>query len=159
MLFIKGCLKANIFGNYWAIDILHTDSDGTKIEITATDSSGAKITKTVLINNTSSSMNYDFGSSNYNDENITNDSGMRFINNEVLIMFNDNVKESRCEEIIKEINGKIVYSTGLIKSYEVQVNYKFTTYSAIEQYCEMLEEQYDEIISASANMLFEMDLN
>lgn len=151
--------KANIFGNYWAIDILHTDSDGTKIEITATDSSGAKTTKTVFINNTSSSMNYDFGSSNSNDENITNDSGMRFINNEVLIIFNDNVKESRCEEIIKEINGKIVSSMGLIKNYEVQVNYKFTTYSAIEQYCEMLEKQYNEINSASANMVYEMDIN
>lgn len=151
--------KAKIIGNYWAIDILHTDSDGTKIEITVTDSSGAKITKTVLINNTSSSMNYDFGNSNFNDENITDDKGMKFINNEVLIMFNNNVKESRCEEIINEINGKIISSMGIVKQYEVQLNYKFTTYSSIEQYCKMLEEKYDEITNVSANMLFEIGLD
>lgn len=151
--------KANIFGNYWAIDILHTDSDGEKIEITATDSSGAKITKTVFINNISSATDYNYGNFNYSDENITNDNGMRFINNEVLITFNSNVKESRCKEIINEINGNIISSLGSIKQYEVQVNYKFTTYSAIEQFCEMLQEKYDEIMYVSANMLYEMNLN
>lgn len=142
--------KAKIIGNYWAIDVLSTDYDGTKIEITVTDSSGAKITKAVLINNVSQPMNY-----NFDDENITNDNGMRFINNEVLITFNNNVKESRCEEIINEINGKIISSIGITKVYEVQTNNKFTTYSAIEQYCEMLQEQYDEIMHVSANLLFE----
>lgn len=151
--------KAKIIGNYWAIDILNIDSDGTKIEITATDSAGAKVTKTVLINNISQSMNYDFENSNFDDGDITNDKGMRFINNEVLIMFNDNVKESRCQEIINEINGKIISSMGIIKEYEVQVNYKFTSYSSIEQYCKILEERYEEITNVSANMLFEMDLN
>ena len=96
---------------------------------------------------------------NYSDENITNDNGMRFINNEVLITFNSNVKESRCKEIINEINGNIISSLGSIKQYEVQVNYKFTTYSAIEQFCEMLQEKYDEIMYVSANMLYEMNLN
>lgn len=148
--------KAKIIGNYWAIDVLSTDSDGTKIEITATDSSGAKITKTVSINNVSQSMKYDFENPNINDNNITNDGGMRFINNEVLIMFNNNVKESRCEEIIDEINGKIISSMGIIKEYEVQVNYRFSTYESIKQYCEMLEQKYDEITNVSANMLFEM---
>lgn len=148
--------KAKIIGNYWAIDILHTDSNGTKIEITATDSSGAKITKTVVINNVSQSINYDFENPNMNDDNITNDGGRRFINNEVLIMFNNNVKESRCEEIIDEINGKIISSIGIIKEYEVQVNYKFSTYDSIKQYCEMLEEKYDEITNVSANKLFQM---
>ena len=84
---------------------------------------------------------------------------MRFINNEVLITFNSNVKESRCKEIINEINGNIISSLGSIKQYEVQVNYKFTTYSAIEQFCEMLQEKYDEIMYVSANMLYEMNLN
>ena len=151
--------KAKIIGNYWAIDVLNTDSNGTKIEITATDLFGTQITKEVFINNTSSSMKYDFKNSNYNDENITNDNGMKFINNEVVIMFNSNVRESRCEEIINEINGKIISSLGSIKQYEVQTNYKFTTYSSIEQYCEMLQEQYDEITAVSANMIIEMNID
>lgn len=151
--------KAKIIGNYWAIDVLSTDSEGTKIEITATDSSGAKITKTVVINNVSKSMDYDFGNLNLNNDNITEDAGVKFINNEVLIMFNDNVKESRCEEIIKEINGSIISSRSIYDEYEVQVDYKFTTYSSIEQYCEMLEEKYDEIDMVSVNSVYEIDLN
>lgn len=94
-----------------------------------------------------------------NNDNITEDAGVEFINNEVLIMFNDNVKESRCEEIIKEINGSIISSVRSIDEYEVQVDYKFTTYSSIEQYCEMLEEKYDEIEMVSVNCLFTIDLN
>ncbi len=151
--------KAKILENYWAIDVLSTDSDGTKIEITATDSSGAKITKTVVINNDSQAKKYDIQNPNLRYNNITDDGGMKFINNEVLILFNDNVKEYRCEEIIKEINGKILYSFGTIKSYNVQTNYKFTTYSSIEKYCKMLEDKYDEIEMVSVNSLDEINLD
>ena len=151
--------KAKIIGNYWAIDVLGTDFDGTKIEITATDSSGAKITKTVVINNVSQCRNYDFQNYNLSDDDITNDGVMKFINNEVLIDFNLNVKESRCEEIIKEINGKIISASAFIKTYEVQIPQKFDTYSAIERYCEMLEEKYDEIEMVSVNFIMAMDLN
>lgn len=148
--------EAKIYGNYWAIDILDTNDNGEKVEITATDSSGAKITKTVFINNTSVSINYNDKNFNNSDGNITYDNGIEFINNEVLITFNSNVKESRCEEIINEINGNVVASLGVIKEYEVQVNYKFTTYSEIEAYCEMLKEQYDEIMDVSVNMVMPM---
>lgn len=159
LVYNKGEGDAKIIGNYWTIDVLNANSNGTKIEIMATDSSGAKITKTVLINNISQSMNYDFRNSTVNYENITNDKGIRFINNEVLIWFNNNLKESRCEEIISEINGKTIYAGGGMKYYISQTNYKFTTYSAIEQYCEMLQKQYDEIQYVSGNMIHEVDFN
>ena len=95
---------------------------------------------------------------NYNDENITRDydSGRVFINNEVLIFFNSNVEESSCEEIIYEISGKNIAPI-VEKFYIVEVNYKFTTYSEIEEYGEMLKEQYDEIESVYANMIMPMD--
>lgn len=151
--------KAKINGNYWAIDILQTDSKGTKIEITATDLAGSKITKTVLINNTTQYEEENFGKSTAISGKIIEDNGMRFINNEVTIFFNENVDESRCEEIIKEINGKIKNSLGFIKNYEVQLNYKFSTYASIEKYCKTLEDLYDEITSVNANLIFEVSPN
>lgn len=151
--------KAKITGNYWTIDILHTDSKGTKIEITATDSAGSKITKTVLINNTTQPIDENLENSTDNSGKIIDDNGMRFINNEVIIFFNENVDESRCEEIIKEINGKIKNSLGFIKNYEVQLNYKFSTYESIKKYCKTLEELYDEISSVNANLIFEVSPN
>lgn len=148
--------KAKITGNYWAIDILNTDSKGTKIEITATDLAGSKITKTVLINSTSQTVDEKFGENTDISGKIVDDNGRRFINNEVIIFFNENVDESRCKEIIKEINGKIKNSLGFIKNYEVQLNYKFSTYESIKKYCKTLEELYDEILSVNANLIYEI---
>ena len=148
--------KAKINGNYWAIDILQTDSKGTKIEITATDLAGSKITKTVLINNTTQYEEENFGKSTAISGKIIEDNGMRFVNNEVTIFFNENVDESRCKEIIKEINGNVKNSLGFIKNYEVQLNYKFSTYESIEKYCKTLEKLYDEILSVNANLIYEI---
>ena len=151
--------KAKIIGNYWVIDILHTDFDGEKIDITITDLSDAKITKTVYVNNTSSPMDFDLGRPKINEENITIDNGIRYVNNEVLLLFNSNVEEARCKEIINEINGKIMSSIGVVKEYDVQINQKFTTYSSIKEYCQKLEETYEEIIDASVNLLTKIDIN
>ena len=147
--------KAKIAGNYWTIDILQTDSKGTKIEITATDLAGSKITKTVLINSTTQPVDENFQENTAISGKIIDDNGMRFIDNEVTIFFNENVDESRCEEIIKEINGNIKNSLGFIKNYDVQLNYKFSTYESIEKYCKTLEELYDEIFCVNANLIIE----
>ena len=104
-------------------------------------------------------INYDIQNPNSSDDNITVDNGVKFINNEIIIMFNDDVEEARCKEIIKEINGKIISSIWGITDYRVQVDHKFTTYSSIEQYCRMLEEKYDEIYLVSYNSISEIDSN
>ncbi len=149
--------EAKIVDNYWAIDVLNTDLTGTKIEITATDFSGKTAVKTVLINNISSSLNNNY-KSNYNSD-IVEDGGIKFYNNQVLINFYNNVKESRCEEIIKEINGKTFWSSGIIKSYHIQVNKIFTTHSSITEYCKLLEEKYREIQNISPNYVWDIDYN
>lgn len=93
------------------------------------------------------------------EENITYDNGMKFINNEVLITFKREVEKSRCEEIINRIKGKIIASIDITNDYEVQVDYKFTTYSTIEQFCEILKEEYSEIEAATANFVSEISWN
>lgn len=147
----KGKGVAKIINNYWAIDMLSLDSGGEKVELTAIDSLGDKVTKEIYINNTSKSNELFMKYSLSNKEIIDN-----FVSDEVVIMFNDNVKESRCERIVEEINGKIVGASSLMNYYVVQIDGRFASHDEANQYCKKLEKEYDEIKYVSPNYVVEM---
>lgn len=88
--------------------------------------------------------------------NITEDDGIEFINNKVIIFFNNDVEAERCREIIEEIGGEVSYVEELINCYEVTVNKKFFSYDELKQYCEELEKNYKEILTTTADLVMEV---
>ena len=151
-VFYKAEGNAYIFDKFWAIDLMNIYFEGEKIEITAVDSSGQNVTQTIYLNNTSQPVNYN---SQNHENRIVMDKATKFINNEVLIVFKDNVSSKRCEEIIAEIDGKIISAIGIVKEYDVQVNYTFNTLSEINNYSNMLKDAYEEIDEVGPNRIID----
>lgn len=75
---------------------------------------------------------------------IINENGVKYANNIIVIFLNSDVNESTCNQIAKEINGNIISFNSI--SVRVQLNdRKFTSYDEILQYCQQVENQYEEV--------------
>ena len=89
---------------------------------------------------------------------IIDDDGYKFFDNAVVICFKSDIEESKCKEIINEIDIEAIVNTSLadINIYRIVVSHSFTKFSEIEQYCKMLQEQYSEEIElVTPDMIFE----
>lgn len=91
------------------------------------------------------------------ENNIVFDEGVKFINNQVSIMFNDDVVESRKLAIIEEIGGKVISNNKTLNSYLIETQENFFTYNSISDYCEELENKYKEIDIVSPNTIVDLD--
>ena len=88
--------------------------------------------------------------------NITEDNGIEFINNKVIIFFNNDVEAERCRQIIAEIGGEVSHAEEFINCYEVTLNEKFFSYDELKQYCEELKKSYKEIQTTTADLVMKV---
>lgn len=83
---------------------------------------------------------------------IINENGVKYANNIIVIFLNSDVNESTFNQIAKEINGNIISFNSI--SVRVQLNdRKFTSYDEILQYCQQVENQYEEVKYVMTEMI------
>ncbi|MGN1478765.1 MAG: S8 family serine peptidase [Acutalibacteraceae bacterium] len=134
-----------IDGDQWEID-LQMKPDVNRIVITGENLDGAICEKTVLVT-------YDAGNVyTPNEENIKIDeeSNTLYVNNMIIIIFKNDISQSRIDEIVRSIDGKIVGKLNGINQYQIEVANKSLQQlkelvSTVEQYSEVLFAHYDEV--------------
>lgn len=101
----------------WEADLKLVPGDNT-ITVTADTNNGQIEEKTITIN-------YDAGSVYTLDEShikTDEETGITYIDNIIIIIFNNDVSDNRIHEIISSINGEIVGSLNAINQYQVQID-------------------------------------
>lgn len=83
-------------------------------------------------------------------------SGTYYINNMVLVFFEEGTPESDVEQIVADINGKIVGKLPVIDQYQVEV--KTSSLEELEEICSQLKEN-DCVVEAIYDTAFEPDDN
>lgn len=146
--------NANIYGNYWTVNLFNVSTMGNKIELTATNSLGEKVVKNVYINNYKTTSNPEINE--YSNDMINKDGS---IGNKILLYFLD-TKQARCEEIISEIGGNVIGNDHTLNDYVVVFNdKKFNTLQQGTEFCNKISEKYDEILYATPNMIMQRTFN
>ncbi|MGN1318434.1 MAG: S8 family peptidase [Lachnospirales bacterium] len=85
------------------------------------------------------------------------DTDIKYIDNEVLVTFNDNVNESQIKSILKTYNGKIVGCISDLNSYQIELT-KAQSYENIQNIVTELNNTY-EVNHASINYITELKNN
>lgn len=132
--------NALIYGNTYSADI-QLKPQINKITVTATTESGKTENKTVKIT-------YDSGKIYELDENhiaYDSETNTHYVDNIVLIFFEEGVSDDRRNEIVSSINGKVVGSINGVNQWQVEV--LPTDYKNLKLICDNLE-QIDSVFSA-----------
>lgn len=138
---------AEITGTNWTLDEVFLKSGNNKIVVTATYN-GQSVSKTINIY-------YDMGEFyEPNQKNITYDkeNDLHYVNNIILVLFNQDVSDERKSEIIRPVDGQVVGRTDFF--YQIQVTE--SPYNALENICEELME-YEEVFYASPDLAGHFD--
>jgi len=142
--------KAAINGAYWKVEGLVLKPENNKIVVTAKTKSGKTQNKEINIF-------YDYGNIYQLDVNhvaVDDDTKISYVNNIILIFFEDDVTESRKNEIVKSINGQVVGQFNGINQYQVKIPSK--TLTELKNICDDLM-CYDEIWFANYDGVVETD--
>ncbi|MGN0521924.1 MAG: S8 family serine peptidase, partial [Eubacterium sp.] len=124
--------NANINDNRYSADI-QLKPENNKITVTATTSTDKRESKTVNIK-------YNSGNSYELDKNhIVYDSktNTEYVDNVVLILFDEGVTDTRRNEIISQIDGKLVGTANGINQWEVEISKR--NLDELEKLCEELK--------------------
>lgn len=140
---------ATIKDTNWAMNEVFLKSGNNKIVITA-QSEKQSVSKIINIY-------YDMGELYKPDQSdiaYDEEKDLHYVDDIVLILFNDDVSDERKDEIVQEINGKIVGRTDFF--YQVQVT--SSSYTALLNICNQLL-QYSEVFYASPDLADQLDTN
>lgn len=91
----------------------------------------------------------------YKDEEITEDNGMKFINNEVLLFFDTAVSLERIKDIANELGAEVVMYDDLTNICVFKFDEPFDSMDEVTKYGNKLVEDYEEIELATYNGMFE----
>ena len=120
---------AIVTGTNWTLDEVFLKSGNNRIVVTA-NSNEQSVSETINIY-------YDMGEFyEPNQENITYDeeNDLYYVNNIVLVLFNQEVSDERKSEIIRSVDGQVVGRTDFL--YQIQVTE--SSYNALENICKEL---------------------
>ncbi len=139
--------EAEINGDTWKVDKMFLKSGNNEVVIIAETESDS----------TEKSINiyYDIGKPyELNEENIKYDDETQtnYVNNIVIILFNDDVSDEKKQSIVEQIDGKVVGRVGA-ECYHVQVSEK--TLNELEEICTKLE-QFEEVFYAHVDYAMQL---
>lgn len=144
---------AKIDNGKWSIKEILLVPDKNYITVTAYTSDGKTMSANTVINYNNG---YDY---DYHDSNIITDknSGISFVDNIILIYFEDDITEAQKTKIVKSINAELVGRTNALNLFQVKTK-KFKSLKEIKQFCDELM-NIQGISEATYDLISEIDLN
>lgn len=82
----------------------------------------------------------------------TNKDGVSYVENQIAVMFEDGVSESRRKQLIQSVNGTVIGEMDTLDMLQIQVTAK--NYEELTQKCEQLM-QYEEVLDAAIDYVTE----
>lgn len=145
--------NAEIIDDKWNIKDLKLVPDNNKITITLNTIDGKSTCKVINIT-------YDSGYEyDYKDSDLKYDSkrDIYFVNNLILITFENNVSENKKMEIVKSIGGEVVGRINPIDYFQVKVE-KVSSVDELEKICDKVK-NYSEVLDANIERIFDTTFN
>ncbi len=140
--------KAEIVGDKWSIKDLRLVPDNNRITITLNTIDGKSECKVINIT-------YDRGYEyDYKDSDLKYDSkrDIYFVDNLILITFENNISESRKMEIVESIDGKVVGRINSLDYFQVKINKVFSL-DELENLCKKVA-QISEVSDVNYERIF-----
>ena len=135
--------KGKVNGNKWNIKEVFLVSGKNEIVITAKTDKGSTTETINIYYDTGTSYTFDETKVRYDEE-----TGITYVNNILLIIFEDDVTEDEIPEIIKPYNGEIAGRGGSI--WDIKIDEK--SYKELKKICYELEEK-EEVFAAMIDMV------
>ena len=139
--------EAVISGDTFTAEQIKLQDGENKVVFTVEDQSGNTTTKEMQVT-------YDAGElAEIPEKNIVEDaSGVKYVNNTLLVTFHLDTTQERREEIISSINGTVIGQINAIKCYQVQVETK--DMEQLQQMGDALKKAYpDDVMSATVDTI------
>ena len=135
--------EAKVEGKNWTIDDLQLLPGENVIDVTVTTKDGKTATDSVSINYDNGSLSTDFTYGKAED-------GTKYVKDQLLVMFKNDITKEQVEEIAASVNASIVGVMYALDEYQFEV--KHASYDQLKELAKQLMEK-EEVIYASLNLV------